>query len=185
MPRQLTRNFNESEFLGNPPLRVRQNKLPQVAALCQWLRELAGVPARVTSYYRSDARQRVVNPQVSDSQHEKGEAADLQFNGITQLELARRIGAAVKAGKSPPFGQIIFYPDYPGTTVHISLRGVKHLRSVMVAPRRAEGGRHYVMLNTPQRVALLSTVPRVGAASIIVVATLAVVALTFLSAVKV
>lgn len=141
---QLTPNFNEAEFFIHeaPPESIRVNKLPKVAALCQWLRDLAGSPGIVASYYRSPTRNASVGG-VKDSQHMVGEAADLSFPAISLRELARRVQSNIDAGSAPEFGQVIFYPDTGET--HVSLPGATKYRELAIG-LRSGGTRHYSVL---------------------------------------
>lgn len=138
--RQLSRNFHEREYFvhEDPPLDVRIHKLPKVNALAQWLRDLAGTPGTVVSYWRSPARNARVSPEAaSTSQHMTGEAVDVSFPLISDRELATRVVRSMRAGAAPQFGQLIFYPDT--THVHVSLPTPRNLSRVMVAPK--VGGR--------------------------------------------
>lgn len=165
---QLTANFNEGEFFVHeaPPEDYRVNKLPQVAKLCQWLRDLAGSPGYVASYYRSPTRNANVGG-VKDSQHMVGEAADLSFPLISLRELARRVQSNIAAGSAPEFGQVIFYPDTGET--HVSLPGATKYREVAIG-LRAGGSRHYSVLasldqlpNVAKGLAVLAIAIPVGA----------------------
>jgi len=147
--RQLTRNFHEREFFVHetPPLAVRVNKLPKVAELAQWLRDLVGSPGVVTSYWRSPARNARVSPDAaSTSQHMTGEAVDLSFPMISDRELAQRVTKALREGKAPRFGQMIFYPDT--THFHISIETPRNMNRLMVGHRKPGGGRRYATLAT-------------------------------------
>jgi hypothetical protein len=147
---KLTANFDEEEFTsihvaengGPPPADYVANKLPQVAALCQWLRDLAGSWGRVTSWYRSPAHNAAVGG-VTNSQHELGEAADLEFPLISLRELASRVQSNLDAGSAPPFGQVIFYPDTGET--HISLPGATKYQEMTIG-QKVNGVRQYSVL---------------------------------------
>lgn len=161
---KLTENFDESEFLIHeaPPEDYRLNKLPQVAALCQWLRNLAGSYGRVTSYYRSPERNAKVGG-VKNSQHELGEAADLEFPLISLRELAARVQSSLADGSAPEFGQVIFYPDTGET--HVSLPGATKVQELAIGI--TEGGtRHYSVLES---LAQLPAVPKGAVVAIIAV----------------
>lgn len=145
--RQLSRNFHEREYFvhEDPPLDVRIHKLPKVNALAQWLRDIAGTPGIITSYWRSPARNARVSPDaVSTSQHMTGEAADISFPLISDRELATRVVKSMRTGTAPQFGQLIFYPDT--THVHISLPTPRNINRLMIAPRNPRGGRFYQTL---------------------------------------
>jgi len=164
---KLTPNFDDSEFFihESPPADYRINKLPQVAALCQWLRDLAGSYGRVTSYFRSPTRNELVGG-VTNSQHMVGEAADLEFPLISLRELASRVQADLDAGVAPAFGQCIFYPDTG--EVHISLPGATKYQELTIGIRSG-GTRHYSVLasldqlpNTPRALVFLLMAIGVG-----------------------
>lgn len=161
---KLTKNFDSAEFYVHeaPPADVVRDKLPQVAQLAQWLRDLAGEPLTVMSYYRSPARNASVGGS-STSQHMSGEAVDLKprAGGIGVAELERRVMAAAKAGHAPKFGQIIFYPDTGHT--HISLPTSTRLGEIRQATEPEDGARTYPLLARVQRFAPAGAFVVVGA----------------------
>lgn len=165
---KLTANFSESEFLihETPPDSIRSMKLPAVASLCQWLRDLAGSYGVVTSYFRSPARNAAVGG-VNNSQHELGEAADLEFPLVSLRVLASRVQSELDAGRAPSFGQVIFYPDTG--EVHISLRGATKFHELAIGKAVAGGPRQYSALssldqlpNVPRAASMLAMVVGVG-----------------------
>lgn len=164
---QLTQNFAEKEFLihETPPASYRLEKLPKVAALCQWLRDLASSYGIVTSYFRSPARNSQVGG-VSNSQHMIGEAADLEFPLISLRELASRVQSAVNDGSAPDFGQCIFYPDTG--EVHISLPGATKYQELTLGAKTVAGRRYSVLAsldqlpNTPRAVSFFLMAIGVG-----------------------
>jgi hypothetical protein len=171
----LTANFDESEFTsihvqengGPPPEEYRVDKLPKLALLCQWLRDLAGSYGRVTSWWRSPAHNAAVGG-VTNSQHERGEAGDLEFPLISLRELAARVEAALADGSAPEFGQCIFYPDTGET--HISLPGATKFQELVIGVRTSSG-RQYSQLASldqlpavPKALVFLAMVVGVGTA---------------------
>lgn len=167
---KLTPNFDESEFLihETPPETYRLEKLPKVAALCQWIRDYAGSYGRVTSYYRSPTRNDTVGG-VKDSQHLLGEAADLEFPLISLRELASRLQGSKGDGSAPDFGQCIFYPDTGET--HISLPGATKYQEFAIG-LKVDGVRQYSELASlsqlpavPRAVVFLAMVVGVGTAA--------------------
>jgi len=152
---KLTPNFDESEFFVHeaPPEEYRTSKLPQVAALCQWLRDLAGSYGVVTSYYRSPTRNDTVGG-VKNSQHLLGEAADLEFPLISLREMGSRVQASKDDGSAPDFGQCIFYPDTG--EIHISLPGATKYQELAIG-LKVGGTRHYSELASLSQ---LPAVPR-------------------------
>ena len=152
---QLTANFSESEFLIHemPPASYRLQKLPKVAELCQWLRDLAGSYGRVTSYFRSPVRNAQVGG-VTDSQHMVGEAADLEFPLVSLREMGARVQAALADGSAPDFGQCIFYPDTG--EIHISLPGATKFQELTLGSKSPSGRRYSVLASLDQ----LPAIPR-------------------------
>lgn len=119
---QLTKNFHLNEFtssqyaarhgIDNTPLPIHIDNL---RALCenvlQPLRDLLGKSIKISSGYRNNA----VNTGIggaSNSQHTRGEAADISVNGMTTMELVRAI---VLSGIE--FDQVI---EEFGAWVHVS-----------------------------------------------------------------
>lgn len=155
MTDKLTANFARSEFYIHeaPPMEFARDKLPKVAALAQWLRELAGSYGRVTSYYRSPARNLSVGG-VTDSQHTQGEAVDLIFPLISLRELATRVKRELDAGRAPKFGQVIFYPDTGET--HISLPGATKYHEMTLGQKTSTGRKYSVLASLSQ----LPTIPK-------------------------
>lgn len=117
---QLTPNFSADEFDVHEPYpeQWRSTKLPQLAARCQWLRDLAASRGDVTSAWRSAARNTAVHGSKT-TQHDDGEAADVLFLLISMQSHAARVLASIRAKTAPTFGQVIFYPVEGH--VHISL----------------------------------------------------------------
>lgn len=78
------------------------------------LRELLGVPMRVTSGYRSAAVNLAAGSK-STSQHCKGEAVDFKAGGMTSEEVIRRVAASGLV-----LDQCILYHAAIGGHVHVS-----------------------------------------------------------------
>ena len=79
------------------------------------LRELLGVPLRVTSGYRSPAVNAAAGS-LPTSQHLLGEAVDLKAGGgMSSEEVVRRLAAS-----GLPFDQVIWYCPERGGHVHVS-----------------------------------------------------------------
>lgn len=150
---QLTANFRESEFFVHeaPPDYYVAKTLPRVAALAQWLRDLAGSWGIVTSYWRSPAHNKEVGG-AGGSQHLVGEAVDLLFPLVSLRELATRVQAAIADGSAPDFGQLIFYQDTG--EVHIALPGRGHFQEVLLG-RQASSGGIYTALSSPSELPAL------------------------------
>lgn len=142
MTLMLTRNFSEAEFFVHeqPPMAIRADKLPRVAGLCQWLRDLAGSAGFVNSYWRSPERNASVGG-VDNSQHVLGEAADVSFPFMSLRELGSRVLDEVRGNRAPDFGQVIYYTDIGH--VHISLPGATKRGEILVGTKKG-GVRRYV-----------------------------------------
>lgn len=114
----LTTNFDSSEFdVGSPwPNGYAANRLA-LAQLAQWLRNLAGVPGKITSAGRDPAHNAEVGG-TENSQHTRMEAIDIVFPTSLRA-LANKVLSTVEGGTAPAFGQIIFYVDKGH--LHVSL----------------------------------------------------------------
>lgn len=117
---QLTKDFSADEFdtARAPWPAGKDANRAQLAALAQWLRDLAGSAGYITSASRSDADNAHVGGSES-SQHKKQEAVDLVYPFAPLRLLAERALAEIKAGRAPAFGQLIFYVR--AGHVHVSL----------------------------------------------------------------
>lgn len=140
---QLSKNFNLTEmtrseaasrggFDNTPP----PDAIESLKALCvnvlQPLRDAMGKPMRVNSAFRGEKANKAVGGS-SSSQHCKGEAADIEFDGFDNKKLAEKI-----VEMKLPFDQIIleFYkPGDPNSGwVHVShKRGGKQRGEVLRA----------------------------------------------------
>jgi zinc D-Ala-D-Ala carboxypeptidase len=108
--------------------------------LMEGVRALVGAPLRVSSGYRSPAVNRAVGGSPS-SQHQAGEACDFEVDGVSNLDVAKRIVAS-----DLQFDQLIleFYSplDLHAGWVHISdVSGRVRRRQVLTATRRASDGK--------------------------------------------
>jgi hypothetical protein len=116
---KLTPNFDTTEFdIHEPfPAHLAGNR-QGLAIIAQWLRNIAGSPGRITSAYRSPARNAEVGG-TETSQHQKGEAIDIVFPAASMRAMAEHALADIQSGRAPHFGQIIFYVDRGH--IHLSL----------------------------------------------------------------
>lgn len=156
----LTPNFADTEFDrassgGRYPDEWRSSKLPDLARIAQAVRDIAGVPGVVNSAWRSLAHNARVGGSDT-SQHPDGDAADVGFWLISPRTLAARIIAAKRAGKLPPFGQIIVYNDTGH--VHLSRATMGSRNGELRYSYTAGGKRFYPLLDavTVNKVALVS-----------------------------
>lgn len=141
---QLSKNFTLAELTktsakaDNTP---GAEQVENLKALCvnvlQPLREAMGRPMRVNSGFRSDAVNRAVGGS-STSQHSKGEAADIEFDGFDNLALAKKI---IEMGL--PFDQLIaefLVPGDPnGGWVHVSHKRIGKQRGEVLTASRVNG----------------------------------------------
>lgn len=81
------------------------------------LRGWLGVPIHVTSGFRSSALNAAING-ADNSQHSRGEAADIRVSGMSSPELAEKIVEARSDGAITGYDQLIHYGQ--SGHVHIS-----------------------------------------------------------------
>lgn len=139
MDEVLGRWFRLREFLATrhpvdntPPPWAVDNLRRVVVTVLDPLREALGRPIRVTSGFRSDELNRLVDG-APRSQHTRGEAVDFKVDGMPSSEVATRL---VRLGV--PFDQVIWYDPSRGGHVHVSLRSAGNRGEVLHAP--AGGG---------------------------------------------
>jgi hypothetical protein len=150
----ITKNFSLREMIHSD-IAVRdgiQNvpngkHLDALIALCenvlQPLRDKLGVPVRVSSGFRCVALNRVVGG-APNSQHLRGEAADIHAKGYTANELFHLI---LLSGIE--FDQVI---EEFGEWVHISYtKRRKNRQSAIIATRRKDGSAKYTRLNNNKK----------------------------------
>lgn len=135
----LTQNFTLQELtasqtaagrgIDNRPNIQETANLARLAETLEQVRALVGRPVIVSSGYRSPALNKAIGGS-STSAHMRGLAADFACNGITPVDLARRI-----ADSDIVFDQLI----YEGTWVHLGLSAAKPRREVLTA--HFKGGR--------------------------------------------
>jgi hypothetical protein len=169
----LTRNFSRAGFdVPEPYPRLYAGKLPALASLCQWVRELAGVPGVVTDTWRSPAHNAELVGAAPDSQHLIGEAADVVFSLVPIRTLASSALEHIASGAAPAFGQLIFY-SVKGH-VHISLPNVAKLGDrnggVLVCVGADDAGLDvFVKLEAPAQLPWLSDAQKKKLAVLVVV----------------
>lgn len=130
---EATRKGIDEQFAPEP--HVVQNLNALCVNILEPLRLSLGVPIRVTSGYRCPRLNKAIGG-ATNSQHTLGQAADIEADGVSNLESAERI-IALKL----PFDQMILeYPNANGepSWIHVSY-GPRHRRQVLVA--RKVGGR--------------------------------------------
>lgn len=127
---KLTKNFSLHEFTRSQTATRRgiknhpdAKKIAALKLLCekvlQPVRDHYGKPLRISSGYRSPALNRAIGG-ASNSQHAKGEAADFEIPGVSNIEVCRWMEANLN------YDQLIleFYrPGEPNSGwVHVSYR---------------------------------------------------------------
>lgn len=112
---QLSAHFALEEFMtpkvrtDYPVALIDAHLMPLVDRL-EWIRDLVGVPGKITNAYRTAADNAAVGG-AADSQHLDGDAADVVFLLVPLRRLALLIQASIDNGSSPGFGQLIVYKD--------------------------------------------------------------------------
>lgn len=105
------------------------------------LRSLLGRPIVVNSGYRSPEVNKLIGGSAT-SQHCKGEAADIECPGVSNLALALQIERSAF-----PFDQLILefhdVGDDASGWVHVSHCGAKNRKEVLTAHRSSSGGTQY------------------------------------------
>lgn len=119
---QLTKNFRLSEFDCRDGTPVPQHLVPNIQKLAnnlQVLRDYIGEPIHINSAYRTLSYNKKVGG-AKNSQHPKGNAADITAKSYSPKKLAAVIEKLIKDGKMDQGGIGV----YPGFT-HYDTRGVK------------------------------------------------------------
>lgn len=124
---------------NTPSQGVIENLRALCVAVLEPLREHFSV-VRISSGYRSPELNRLAGGSVS-SQHVRGEAADLEIDGVDNLTAARWIAASLL-----PFDQLILEFYVPGDPtsgwIHLSHKATGNRRQVLTASRSG-GAVHY------------------------------------------
>lgn len=140
---QITPNFSLAELTrtSQPFANVPgEAEIARLRILCQQvlepLRAHYGRPVRVNSAFRSPKVNRAVGGSAT-SQHLRGEAADVEIPGVSNLEVAQYIRDNL------PFDQLIleaYRPGVPGSGwVHVSYREGRLRRSVLTMTLTSKG----------------------------------------------
>lgn len=119
---QLTTNFYLAEFQSHDGAEMPDKVKPNIQALAnelQVLRDFVGEPVRVLSGYRSPSHNKAVGG-VRNSQHVKGNAADIIVRSKSPQELYDIIEELIEKGKMKQ-GGLGLYPSF----VHYDIRGTK------------------------------------------------------------
>lgn len=110
---------------NDPPAEAVANLRDLVAHVLDPWRDARGAPLYVSSGYRSEAVNAAVHG-ADDSQHTRGEAADIYDPGLTSEQLAAEFLAL-----GIPFDQLVWYDDAPH--VHVSWTERRPLRGEVLA----------------------------------------------------
>lgn len=125
-----TRHGFKEQFTPNDEIKANLKALCE--NILQPLREKLGVKIRVTSGYRSKRTNNAIGGSES-SQHVLGQAADINVNGITTLELCRKIKEF-----GLPFDQLI---EEFGQWVHVSY-SPRNRRQVLQATKKGRATKY-------------------------------------------
>lgn len=159
----LTKNFTSEELIrasSSPLSPVAAGHAQAMADLLQRVRDIVGVPLKVTSWYRSEEKNAATPGSADNSQHMDGTAADVVpvltlVKGAALTQIATKLEAARAAGRLPAssFGQLIYYPfALPGNQgwghIHISLptRG-KYGQTLVRINESAHNGVKYAVMS--------------------------------------
>ncbi len=134
----ITKNFSREELLAsatakrlkidNTPTKEQEARLYLLAyQILQPLRDRYGKPIRVSSGFRCKALNKAVGG-VPTSQHQKGEAADLN-NGVTENKKLFLLAKKMIAEGELKVGQLIDEKNY--SWIHISLPDSKHNNQIL------------------------------------------------------
>ena len=134
----ITKNFSREELVAsatakrlkidNTPTKEQEAKLYLLAyQILQPLRDRYGKPIRVSSGFRCKALNKAVGG-VPTSQHQKGEAADIN-NGATENKKLFLLAKKMMANGELKVGQLIDEKNY--SWIHISLPDGKHNNQIL------------------------------------------------------
>jgi len=122
---------------NTPPPEVVENMRALCVTVLEPLRVALGRPLRINSGYRSAAVNKAVGGS-NTSQHNAGEAADIEFDGFPNIALAKKI-VAMKL----PFDQLIceflVLGDPNGGWIHVSHKRSGKQRGQLLTASRAGG----------------------------------------------
>jgi zinc D-Ala-D-Ala carboxypeptidase len=107
---KLAPNFTAAELGADNPAADATivANLRRVAEWLQAARGILGVPLRVTSGFRTSARNAEVGGSAS-SDHVAGLAADFAAVGLTPFNVYQQLNKAVEERKLPAFDQLVYY----------------------------------------------------------------------------
>lgn len=116
----LTANFSLAEFQSHDGAAFPQSVIPnlrELATQLEVLRAEVGTSIHITSGYRSPAHNAAVGG-AKNSQHMKGQAADITVSGLTPSQVKAKIEKLIKSGRMKQGGVGLY-----STFVHYDTRG--------------------------------------------------------------
>lgn len=119
---KLTNNFSKSEFESKDGLPMPDSVLANIKELAtnlQVLRNYLGQPITINSGYRSPNHNKRIGG-AKNSQHVKGNAADIVVKGHTPKDVYLAIEKLINAGEMKQGGLGLYL-----TFVHYDIRGTK------------------------------------------------------------
>lgn len=120
---KLTTNFELWEFEdrggSKMPVSVRNNVIALAKEL-QVLRTHLGKPVKITSGYRSPARNAATPGAAKNSTHITGKGCDFKVAGMTMRQLYNTIEKLIREGKMKQ-GGLGYYKDH----IHYDIRGYR------------------------------------------------------------
>lgn len=111
--RMINYHFRDSEFTCRHCGMVMVH--PELIRKLELLRAMVDRPITITSGYRCQAYQKVVNPKVPVSPHMFGMAADIMIKGLTVDAIANRAEIAGFDGIGRYYGQKFVHVDVCGS----------------------------------------------------------------------
>lgn len=142
---KLSENFSLAEFVKTstgidniPTPEAIENLKALVTNVLQPLRTYINKPIRITSGYRSPAVNAAVGGSSTTSQHMKGQAADLQIDGMTNQQIIDTVRKL-----KLPYDQIIDEQLRGSKWIHVSYSKTGNRKAWLTARDKQGGGTQY------------------------------------------
>lgn len=142
---KLSENFNLGEFVKTstgidniPTPEAIENLKALVTNVLQPLRTYINKPIRITSGYRSPAVNAAVSGSSTTSQHMKGQAADIQIDGMTNQQIIDTVRML-----KLPYDQIIDEQLRGSKWIHVSYSKTNNRKAWLTARDKTGGGTQY------------------------------------------